>query len=100
MKRVGINAGLFLALCAPAFVLSVGADRAEAACTCVCIEGRARAQCPSVLETPPVCPLNTCPVVPGIKNPSILIDPASRNCKIENVLNAESGKVERKRVCK
>lgn len=92
MKRVGINAGLFLALCAPAF--------AEAACTCVCVDGRARAQCPSVLETPPVCPLNTCPVVPGIKNPSILIDPASRNCKIENVLNAESGKVERKRVCK
>ncbi|MSO72590.1 MAG: hypothetical protein EXQ84_03125 [Rhodospirillaceae bacterium] len=43
-------------------VLAAGfiSGAAEAACTCVCVEGAPRAQCPSILETPPVCPLSVC----------------------------------------
>lgn len=73
---------------------------AEAACTCVCVEGAPRAQCPSILETPPVCPVSVCTT--GEAQSQIKSPPIARpaDCRLVQVVNPATGQVERKRVCR
>jgi len=77
-------------------VLAVGflSGTAEAACTCVCVDGKPRAQCPSVLETA-VCPASVCSADVRAAPPM-----PRTNCQLVQVINPETQRVERKRVCK
>ena len=72
------------------------ASPAWAACTCVCENGKPKAQCPSVLEKPPVCPASFCvgsaPAAPAM--------PKTGDCKLEKVINPQTGRVDMQRVCK
>jgi len=77
-------------------VLLLGVSSAEAACTCVCENGKAQAQCASVLQKPPVCPASTC-VATDKRTPAM---PNSSACKLERAINPENGRIETRRVCK
>jgi len=76
------------------FLLGVFTNHAEAACTCVCVEGKAKAQCPSVLETA-TCPASVCSADTRVAPPMPRTD-----CQLVQVIDPATGKVKRKRVCK
>jgi hypothetical protein len=78
------------------FLFGVLAGRAEAACTCICIEGKPRAQCPSVLETA-TCPPSVCSAASKPASPPIM---RPENCQLVQVQDPATGRVERKRICK
>lgn len=70
------------------------ASPAWAACTCVCENGKPKAQCPSVLEKPPVCPASFC--AGASTTPAM----PKADCKLEKVINPQTGRVDMQRVCK
>lgn len=72
------------------------AASAEAACTCVCDEGKVRAVCPSILETPPQCPAATCKVV---SRPSPPMD-KNEVCRVVQSVDPATQRVTRRLVCK
>ena len=86
------------ALAAAALAPVLWPGTAEAACTCVCVAGKPHAQCPSVLENPPVCPASVCSAgEAAVKSPPIT---RADNCQIVQVVNPQTGQVERQKVCK
>lgn len=80
-----------------AATMALGISSAEAACTCVCDNGKPQARCPSVLENPPVCPASTCLGNAALPAPAM---PGSGNCKLEKAINPDTGRIEMRRVCK
>ena len=72
------------------------AGPAHAACTCLCVNGKPKAQCPSVLEKPPVCPADIC------AGARVATPPMSKreDCQIVQVVNPDTQRVERRMMCK
>jgi len=79
------------------FVLAVAfAAPADAACTCLCVNGKPKAQCPSVLETPPLCPVSVCAGARTAAPPMS----TREDCQVVQVINPDTQRVERKKMCK
>ncbi len=85
---------VFLAALGLAALTAAGS--AEAACTCACVAGKPKAQCPSVFEVAPSCPASVCssaqPAAPPMTK--------RENCEVVQVLDPQTQKVERRMVCK
>jgi len=56
--RRGNMRTVFLALA----LLSLGGSAADAACTCLCVDGRMQPLCEGALDPPKVCPPTVCPI--------------------------------------
>jgi len=75
---------------------AVTPNQAKAACTCVCEEGKPRAICPSIFETPPICPAATCR-----EDARSLAPPLKReNCQVVQIVDPQTQRIERRLVCK
>jgi hypothetical protein len=56
MKRV------FALLSVTIWVVVLVGVRAEASCTCQCVDGEVQPLCSSSMENPPICPPRICPI--------------------------------------
>jgi len=78
-------------------------ERADARCTCTCVNGSQQALCESAAELPPLCPPRLCP----LESPSVAPLPqpqlpplGTTHCEQAQVLNPQTGIYEWRQVCR
>ncbi len=49
-------------MCVAAGIALLMSARAEAGCTCQCVDGRMQPLCESSIDLPPICPPSVCPI--------------------------------------
>lgn len=79
------------------------AGRSDAACVCLCMDGRNQPICESAIDLKPICPPRVCPIAP----PSVApiqpprVPPLGRSsCEQKQVLNPNTGRYEWREVCR
>lgn len=80
-----------------AAIILLSASPSWAGCLCICENGKPKAQCPSVLEKGPACPVSVCAAANANAPPA---PPMSKDCKVGKVLNPQTGQLEVQKVCK
>jgi len=95
-KLSAMRTSVILTLVGFAVVAVIAARPAAAACVCVCVDGKPKAQCPSILETA-ICPASICAADQQRAAPPIT---RKEDCRIVQGVNPASGRVERQLVCK
>ena len=103
ISRITVNA-LSSTIAAALLLFSLPASTpADAACTCICVNGLNRPLCSSIADRKPVCPPRACPREPSISRP---IDrtaepPAgAKTCNDRYIYNRYSQAYEWRRLCR
>jgi hypothetical protein len=92
----GLALGLMAALFAPS-------GSAEAACKCLCVDGKAQAVCSSSTDIRPFCQSSACPIVPPAKSPLDARQPAPEvrpGCETKQVYDPQTRAYSWDQVCK
>lgn len=96
---VKIGVPLFAALAASALYPSP----AQASCQCSCVNGQVQPVCTSSIDVRPVCSPRICPIVPPAVRPiaTPVVPPVgTRSCRMEQVLNPNTGQYEWRSICR
>lgn len=81
----------------------LGAAPAQAACACICVDGRNQPLCSEVTDVEPVCPPKPCPDAPQTVRPlepPKLPPTGTRSCTMEYVYNRYAGRYEWRQLCR
>lgn len=93
---------LALLLSGSAANVLIGGSAANAACTCLCVDGRMQPLCDGVIDPPKICPPTACPVPKPSVAPVIppeLLTLGGARCKQAQVCDA-SGKCTWEQLCR
>jgi hypothetical protein len=95
-----IFAGIVLGLTAALFAHS---GSAEAACICLCVDGKAQPVCSSSTDIRPICQSSACPIAPPVKSPLDARQPAPEvkpGCETKQVYDPETRAYTWDQICK
>ncbi len=76
--------------------------RAEASCTCQCVDGEMQPLCSGAIDLPPICPPTICPLAPSSIapiNPPVLPPLGTSACRQARVCD-QSGNCRWQQVCR
>jgi hypothetical protein len=80
----------------------MGAGAANAACTCLCVDGRMQPLCDGIIDPPKICPPTVCPIPkPSVAPvvPRTLYPFGGTQCRQAQICDT-SGKCEWEQVCR